>query len=181
MAFKRGIKRTRHGKVHLHWEQFANTIGFLLERSIVILHITMKFVVFDTIHHVIFCISTINQLTYINLKTLYGLNTVLKGTVLLASFFEFKGKNVEIGTVFSSHEPRPRTKKHTYLLSFNILYYFLRHFQFVCAQRDLSNRIYAISLRYQLNCLKLFKSAIIGVRNRHTNLNRYKHWRVILN
>lgn len=129
----------------------------------------MKFVVFDTIHHVIFCISTINQLTYINLKTLYGLNTVLKGTVLLASFFE----SVEIGTIFSSHEPRPRTKKHTYLLSFNILYYFLRHFQFVCAQRDLSNRIYATSLRYQLNCLKLFKSAIIGVRNRHTNLNKY--------
>lgn len=139
----------------------------LLERSIVILHITMKFVVFDTIHPVIFCISTINQLTYINLKTLYG--------------WEFKGKNVEIGTIFSSHEPRPRTKKHSYLLSFNILYYFLRHFQFICAQRDLSNRIYAISLRYQLNCLKLFKSAIIGVRNRHTNLNKYKHWRVILN
>lgn len=131
----------------------------------------MKFVVFDTIHHVIFCISTINQLTYINLKTLYCLNTVFKGTVLLALL----EKNVEIGTIFSSHEPRPRTKKHTYLLSFNILYYFLRHFQFVCAQRDLSNRIYAISLRYQLNCLKLFKSAIIGVRNRHTNLNKYKH------
>lgn len=120
----------------------------------------MKFVVFDTIHHVIFCISTINQLTYTDLKTLYGLNTVLKGTVLLVSFFEFKGKNVEIGTIFSSHEPRPRTKKHIYLLSFNILYYFLRHFQFVCAQRDLSNRIYALC---------------IGVRNRHTNLNKYKH------
>lgn len=135
----------------------------------------MKFVVFDTIHHVIFCISTINQLTYINLKSLYGLNTVFKGTVFLASFFEFKGKNVKIGTIFSSHEPIPRTKKHKYILSLNILYYFLRHFQFVCAQRDLSNRIYAISLRYQLNCLKLFKSAIIGVRNRHTNLNKYKH------
>lgn len=181
MAFKRGIKRTRHGKVHLHWEQFANTIGFLLERSIVILHITMKFVVFDTIHPVIFCISTINQLTYINLKTLYGLNSFKRNSAIGIVLWEFKGKNVEIGTTFSSHEPRPRTEKHTYLLSFNILYYFLRHFQFVCAQRDLSNRIYAISLRYQLNCLKLFKSAIIGVRNRHTNLNKYKHWRVILN
>lgn len=136
----------------------------------------MKFVVFDTIHHAIFCISTINQLTYINLKSLYGLNTVFKGAMLL-----HRSLSVKIGTIFSSHEPIPRTTKHKYLLSFNILYYFLRHFQFVCAQRDLSNRIYAKSLRYQLNCLKLFKSAIIGVRNRHTNLNKYKHWRVILN
>lgn len=99
----------------------------------------MKFVVFDTIHHVIFCISTINQLTYINLKSSYGLNTVFKGTMLLASFFEFKGKNVKIGTIFSSHEPIPRTKKHKYLLSFNILYYFLRHLIFV------SKEIYPIA------------------------------------
>lgn len=81
MAFKRGIikDKTRQGTSALR-AVCKYTIGFLLERSIVILQITMKFVVFDTIHHVIFCISTINQLTNTNLKTLYGLNTVLKGT-----------------------------------------------------------------------------------------------------
>lgn len=58
---------------------------------------------------------------YINFKSLYGFNIVFKGIVFLVLFFEFKGKNVKIGIIFSLYDLGLR--------SINI-YYYLIYFNF---------------------------------------------------